>query len=343
MKSEFNQGSAADWFDRIPKVELHLHLEGAIPLDILWQLVQKYGGDRDVPNERALREKFTYVDFPHFIETWIWKNQFLREYEDFTLIAEAVAREQARQNIRYTEAFYSPPDFARHGIKTQELTAAIRKGLARVPEVEIALVADLVRDFGPDKAAVTLAEVQEVRDQGVIGIGIGGSEQDFPPELFENVYKTARDMEFRTSAHAGEASGAESIRTAIDTLRVDRIGHGTRAKEDPALVAYLAESRIPLEVCPTSNVCSGVVSTFKTHPVGKYMQAGLNITINTDDPVMFDTNLAQEFRLLAGEFELDREDIRSLIFQAIEASWMPSERKRIIRAEYQSDPAWRDD
>lgn len=343
MISRQDHETTADWFDLIPKVEIHYHLEGAIPLDILWQLVQKYGGDREVPDEQALREKFTYVDFPHFIDTWLWKNQFLREYEDFTLIAEAVAREQARQNIRYTEAFYSPPDFAHHGLNTQELTAAIRQGLDKVPEVEITLVADLVRDYGPEKAALTLLEVQEVREQGVIGIGIGGSEHDFPPELFEHVYKTARDMGFRTSAHAGEASGAESIRTAIDTLHVDRIGHGTRAKEDPALVAYLAESRIPLEVCPTSNICSGVVSTFKNHPVVEYMQAGLNITISTDDPVMFDTTLAREFRLLASEFKLDREDIRSLIHQAIEASWMPPERKHAVWTEYQSDPTWRDD
>ncbi|NQU28641.1 MAG: adenosine deaminase [Candidatus Marinimicrobia bacterium] len=338
---DFNQKTTPDWFDLVPKLELHIHLEGAIPLSILWQLVQKYGGDPAVPDERALREKFTYVDFPHFIETWIWKNQFLREYDDFTLIAEAVAREQARQNIRYTEAFYSPPDFARHGIRTLELTEAIRKGLAKVPEVEVALVADLVRDFGPDKAAVTLAEVQEVRDLGVIGIGIGGSEQNFPPEQFEQVFKNARDMGFRTSAHAGEASGAASIRGAIDYLQVDRIGHGTRAKEDPALVKYLAERQIPLEVCPSSNICTGAVGTFRDHPVREYMKAGLMITINTDDPVMFNTNLAREFRLLASEFDLGREDIRNLILQAIESSWMSLERKQILRSEFQSDPAWR--
>ncbi len=275
--TDFNQKTAADWFDLVPKLELHIHLEGAIPINILWQLVQKYGGDSEVSDESALREKFTYVDFPHFIDTWIWKNQFLREYEDFTLIAEAFALEQSRQNIRYTEAFYSPPDFARHGIKTQELTEAIRKGLAKVPEVEIALVADLVRDFGPAKAAMTLAEVREVQDMGVIGIG--GSEQEFPPEQFEHVFKNARKMGFRTSAHAGEVAGAASIRAAIDYLHVDRIGHGTRAKEDPALVKLLAERQIPLEVCPTSNVCTGAVGTFRDHPVRDYLNAGLMILL----------------------------------------------------------------
>jgi adenosine deaminase len=236
-------------FERVPKVELHLHLEGAIPHDALWDLVQKYGGDPSVPDLEALERRFEYRDFPHFIETWTWKNGFLREYEDFTFIAEAVARDLAGQNIRYVEAFFSPADFSQHGLETGKLTEAIRTGLSRASEVEVALVADLVRDYGPEKAAVTLAEVNEVRDLGVVGIGIGGSEQKFPSEPFEKVYEGARQFGFRTSAHAGEAAGADSIWGAIRILRVDRIGHGTRAEEDESLLDYLAEHRIPLEMC----------------------------------------------------------------------------------------------
>jgi adenosine deaminase len=147
------------WFEQVPKVELHLHLEGAIPHEALWQLLQKYGGDTSVPSLEALQQRFQYRDFPHFIDTWLWKNKFLREYEDFMFIAKAVAQDLKQQNIRYVEAFYSPGDFTRHGLKTQELTEAIRKGLSQVPGIEVALVADLIRDFGPQRAAVTLAEV----------------------------------------------------------------------------------------------------------------------------------------------------------------------------------------
>ena len=110
-----NQAAIKTWFERVPKVELHLHLEGAIPIPALWELVRKYGGDPTVPDQAALQRRFAYRDFPHFIETWVWKNQFLREYEDFSFIAEAVAADLARQKIRYAEIFYSPPDFARHG------------------------------------------------------------------------------------------------------------------------------------------------------------------------------------------------------------------------------------
>ena len=150
-------GSTSDWLRRVPKVELHLHLEGAIPHAALWQLVQKYGGDPALPDRQALVRKFAYRNSPHCIETWIWKNRFLREYEDFTLLAEAVARDLVRQNVRYVEAFYSPSDFRHQGLEPQPLTAAIRLGLDRVPELEVALVADLVRDSELPAAARTRA------------------------------------------------------------------------------------------------------------------------------------------------------------------------------------------
>ncbi len=179
------------WLERIPKVELHVHIEGAIPHDALRELIQKYGGNASCPNPASLRRKFEYRDFAHFIHTWHWKNNYLREYEDFSFIAESVARDFGRQNICYVEAFYSPGDFAHHGLQTQRITEAIREGLARVPDVTVQLVADLIRDFGPEKAAVTLAEVNEVRAYGVIGVGIGGSEHlEVLPKVFASEYLT---------------------------------------------------------------------------------------------------------------------------------------------------------
>ena len=329
------------WFKRLPKVELHLHLEGAIPCAALWELVKKYGGDPEVPTLEALLQCFKFKDFPHFIETWIWKNQFLQEYEDFTFFAEAVGRDLAGQNIRYVEAFYSPPDFTdRHGLTTQKLTEAIRAGFSRVPEIEINLVADLVRDFGPEKAAVTLAEVAEVQEMGVIGIGIGGSEQDFPPEPFQEVYEQARQFGFHTSAHAGEVAGVDSVWGAIRSLKVERIGHGTRAEEDEALLDYLAEHQIPLEMCPISNVCTGVVKSIHEHPVRRYFERGLMVTINSDDPKMFDNSMAEEYQLLVDQLGFSRDDIRKLILNGIQASWMAEENKEQMMADFTSDPAW---
>ncbi len=335
-----DQPSEPAWFERLPKVELHLHLEGAIPYDALWELVQKYGGDESVSSKEMLKRRFEYRDFPHFIETWVWKNQFLREYEDFTFIAEAAARDLAEQNIRYAEVFFSPPDFARQGLKTQAITAAVRAGLERVKQIEIALVADLVRDFGPERGEITLAEINEVKQLGVVGVGIGGSEQDFPPQAFEAVFARARRLGFRTSAHAGEAAGAESIWGAIRSLQVDRIGHGTRAEEDEALLDYLVEHRIPVEMCPISNVRTGVVGSYEQHPVRRYFERGMVLSINTDDPKMFGNSLSEEYLLLTEKQGFSRAEIKELVLGAIQMSWMPEGKKQQMMAAFRKNPGW---
>ena len=320
-------------YDNLPKVELHLHLEGAIPYRALWQLVQKYGGDAAVPSLDTLRRQFAYRDFPHFIKTWIWKNGFLRELEDFTFIATAVARDLARQHVRYVEMFYSPPDFARFGLTPQALTVAIRSGLQRVPEVEVALVPDVVRDSGPAEAARTLAAVAEVRDQGVVGIGLGGSEHAFPPEPFAPVFEQARKLGLQTTAHAGEAAGAESIWGALRSLQAGRIGHGTRAYEDPALLDYLAEQQIPLEMCPLSNVRTGVVPDLAAHPIRRYFDHGILVTVNTDDPAMFNNSLAEEYAGLAEVHGFTPAELRQLALNAVAASWLPEPRKAALAKE----------
>lgn len=332
--------SPRSWFDRVPKIELHLHLEGAIPHEALWTLIQKYGGDSTVRDFGALERRFVYRDFPHFIDTWVWQTRFVREYEDFTFIAEAVARSLAAQNIRYVEAFCSPSDFRKHGLAVPSIIAAIREGLARVPEIEIALVPDLVRDSSLQKAAQTLAEVYEVADRGVIGINIGGSEQLYPPEPFERIYEEARRMGLRTSVHAGEAAGASSVWGAVRILQTDRIGHGTRAVEDESLLSYLAEKRIPIELCPLSNVSTGVIATIHDHPVRRFFDLGMLLSINTDDPQMFGNSLADEYRMLAMHHGFSHAEIRALILQAIESSWLPLARKEQLARQFVADPDW---
>jgi adenosine deaminase len=325
------------WFEQLPKVELHVHLEGAIPHEVLWELLQKYGGDADIPTRDDLVRKFTYRDFPHFLETWAWKNGLLRSYDDFTFLSAQVARDLARQNIRYAEVFYSPPDFFSAGLEPQRLTEAIRDGLRQVPEIEIALVADLVRDFGPQKGARLLACLNEVRHLGVIGIGIGGAEHKFPPEAFAPVFRQAREMGFRTSAHAGEGAGPQSIWGAIRALEVDRIGHATRAVEDPQLVDYLAQKQIPLELCVLSNVRTAVIPDVASHPARTYYERGIPVSINTDDPRMFGNSLAEEYLALRQHLGFSRADIRRLIEQAIETSWLPQQRKRNLLGQFQSE------
>jgi adenosine deaminase len=328
------------WYSKLPKVELHVHLEGAIPHSALFDLIQKYGGDPTLPDVTALVRRFEYKDFAQFIEAWSWKNQFLREYEDFSHVAELTARDMANQNIRYAEMFFSPSLFVRHGLEVQALTQAVRLGLSRVPEIEISLIADLVRDYGPESEMTTLKKLNEAKGEGVIGIGLGGSEHEFPPEPFESLYEEARRMGFRTNAHAGEAAGTQSIWGAIRHLHVDRIGHGTRAHEDPELLDYLADREIPLELCPLSNVRTGVVGSIAKHPIRDYFKRGLIVSVNTDDPKMFNTSLDKEVELLEQECGFTKQEICRLILLGVKSSWLPEERKKLLATRFEKDPSW---
>ena len=333
-------GVAMSWASALPKVELHVHLEGAIPHGALFDLIQKYGGDPSVPDVGALARRFATKDFAEFIEAWSWKNRFLRECEDFAHVAELVARDMAGQNIRYVEMFFSPSLFSRRGLEVQKLTQAVRRGLSKVPEIEVSLVADLVRDYGPEAEALTLEKLLEVRTEGIIGVGIGGSEREFPPAPFRSLFEKARRTGFHVTAHAGEAAGPESIWEAVRCLHVDRLGHATRAREDPALLDYLRERRIPLELCPVSNVRTGAVPALAEHPIRDYFERGLILSVNTDDPKIFGTSLDQEYGSLVEECGFTKNDIRRLVLLGIESSWLAADRKQILWSTFESDPSW---
>ena len=308
-------------FTTMPKVELHLHLEGAIPPDTMWELVRRHGGDPDVPTPEALAERFRYRNFPHFISTWEWKLRFHTTPDDYTYLAEAVADDLRSQGHLRVEAYVSPTD---SGLDTVEVLT----GLDVVRGIEVAIIADLVRDTGPHRAMETLdAVISCADDVGAIGITIGGSEQHHPARGFVDLYERARTAGLRLTAHAGEAAGPESVRSAIDDLGVERIGHGVRAVEDPDLVRLLVDTQIPLETCPTSNLRTGVVAGWESHPVLHLIDAGAFVTVNTDDPALFGCDLAGEYRSLA-DAGVDVETIRVLTENAIDASWAPPARKR---------------
>jgi len=288
-----------------------------------------------------LQNKLIYSDFSEFIETWLWKNNFLREYDDFAFIAEAAATDLVRHNIHYAEIFFSPARFSGSKLSVTGLAEAIRRGLDRVDGVEVWLIADLVRDLGPESGARTVAEADEAREFGIVGIGIGGSEHRFPPEPYAELYEDARRRGFRIGAHAGEAAGADSVRRVVEALQVDRIGHGTRSEEDPSLVALLAERGIPLEVCPLSNLATGVVADIATHPVRRYHDAGIPVTINTDDPGMFHNTLVEEYVLLHDVHNFTLAEIQGLVLNALDAAWRPERDGPSLRETFTNDPGWR--
>jgi len=320
----------SDVFDLAPKVELHLHLEGAIPLPTLWELVEGYG-DPDVRTRDDLASRFEYRDFPHFIETWWWMTGFVRTGRDFTAVAQAVACALVEQNIIYAEASISPSDFARHGLSVGDIATAVRSGLDEVGAVEVGLIVDLVRDTGPEKCMNTLEQVIEVAGSaGIVGITIGGSEHAFPPQLFVDVYRRAESAGLGLTAHAGEAAGPTSVWSVLQDLHVSRIGHGVRSVEDADLINYLVEHQIPLEVCPTSNIRTGVVESWDRHPVFELIERGARVTINSDDPLFFGSSVASDLRSVASSIDLD---VERHTHYAIDASWMSEDQKTLRRTE----------
>jgi len=314
------------FFELMPKVELHIHLEGSIPLPALYEIIQKY--DQSIPDVAYLLEKFQYKDFTQFLKMWIWKNSFLREYEDFEYLAEQVAKDLFSQQIIYAEMNYSPPMFRQFNLEANKLTEAIRNGFNKVRGVEIQLIADLCRSTEVQDGLKMLEQLNGVKHLGVIGVDLGGNEQQVPPEVWQPAYRKAELLGLYRTAHAGEAVGAESIWGAIRALQVNRIGHGTRAYEDQALLEYLQETQLPIESCPLSNVKTGVVSHVSSHPIRTYFDKGLLICVNTDDPKMFQNTLVDEYLELMEYHGFTLDKIHILVKNAITASWCDEVKKQ---------------
>ena len=319
----------ADTFELAPKVELHLHLEGAIPQATLWELVQRYG-DPQMRTPAQMTERFEYRDFAHFIDTWQWMLPFIRSADDFAFIARAVATSLAEQHIVYAEASISPTDFRQHGLSVAQIATGVRRGLDAVGGTHVNLIVDLVRDTGPERCRHTLDEAIEVADEaGIVGITIGGMEAPNPPGRYADVYRRAAAAGLGLTAHAGEAAGPAYVWSALRDLGVSRLGHGIRSVEDPALVEHLVSEQVPLEVCPTSNIRTGVVANWETHPVIELIERGARVTINSDDPLFFDCSVAGDLRRVSGLVDLDVERHTQY---AIDAAFADPEDKAQLRA-----------
>ncbi len=321
----------------MPKVELHLHLEGAFTFEFLFTLINKYGGDPSIQSIAGLKKKFVFNDFLHFIETWFWKNQFFREPEDFEQSTYFTLENLYRQNVIYAEVFYSPWDFVQFGLAVEAITEATLSGIRRAEidfGIKCQLIADLCRDYGAETAIDRFKQIISYRDEGLIGIGLGGSEQKFPPEPFEAVYSMASEKGFHCVAHAGEAAGPASIWGAIEKLNVERIGHGVRAIEDPDLVELLKQKQIPLEICITSNLKTAVFPSIEQHPIKQFFEEGLFVTINSDDPTMFGATITDEYILLYEQANFSSQAIRHLSLNAIDASFLSSDDKQNYRDKF---------
>jgi len=329
-----NKNTLPDNILNMPKVELHLHLEGAFTFEYLFGLVQKYGGDPEVNSIDDLKKKFVFTDFQNFIKAWFWKNKFFRRPEDFEESVYQTIADLSKQKIIYAETFFSPWDFASSGLRMEEITEATISGMQRAVSdfpIRCNLVADIVRDHGAETAMQRLDQLMPYLHNGVTGVGLGGNERDFPAVLFKDVFIEAKKRGFRTAVHAGEAAGPESVWSAIKDLYAERIGHGVRAVEDPALMDYLKTNKIPLEVCITSNLQTKVFNTLEEHPFDRMYKEGFMVTVNSDDPPMFGANLTDEFALLYNKMNYTLEDFFTLARNAINSSFAEETEKEGLR------------
>ena len=331
----------------MPKAELHLHLEGAISHNTLLGFIRQKGTEPEINSVDDLRRRLVYTDFASFIQLWVWKNTFITSERDFEQITYDVLRDLHEQNVKYAELTYSPGDHFRRGFPSErkgfppeKITECIIAGKQRAYAdfgIKSELIVDLIRDHGPEIGMKRIEELAPYLGKGLIGITIGGSEQYCPPEPYADVYARARELGYRLSAHAGEVAGADSIWGAVRKLGVERIGHGLRANEDVELVAFLKEKQIPLEMCPISNVKTGVCKSIESHPIKEYFKEGLMITVSSDDPSMFGTTITDEYMALVEQLGFSLDDLKRLSTNSIDASFMPDGDKAEMKALFEKE------
>ena len=321
----------------MPKVELHVHLEGAIRPETLLYLAQRNGIPLPASNLEELRSWYRFTDFPHFVDVYQTLSRCIRTPDDVERIARDFLQGQADQNILHTEAtFTALTHFKNTGMPFDEQLDALNRarGWARDElGISMLLIIDIPRDFATDDEALMVADwVIDGHDDGVCALGLGGYEVGFPPERFAPAFARTGEAGVPAVVHAGETAGAESIRGALDTLNGIRIGHGVRCLEDRRLLAQLRDRQVPLEICPSSNVCLGVVDRLEDRPLPMLMDEGLNVSINSDDPPMFNTTLTRELELSHTVLGLELDDLRRLQINAARASLLAdAEREALLR------------
>lgn len=311
----------------LPKAELHVHLEGSIEPSTLLELRQRHRMDGASLVE--VEQLYNYKDFAGFLSAFKDVTGHLRTPEDYELITYRLMEKLKAQNVLHAEVIVSvgvclwrKQDFA-------SIFEGLERGRARGERdfgISLLWIFDAVRQFGAEKAQPVVDLAIQFRERNVVAFGIGGDEKAGPPELFAGVYARAAEAGLHLTAHAGESAGPESIWGALN-LKAERLGHGLTAGQDAELMEELTERQIPIEICVTSNLRTGVCPEVAQHPVRRYFDEGLMLTLNSDDPAMFGSSLVEEYALVQEAFGFSHEHLRELARNSFEASFLPAEKK----------------
>lgn len=336
-------GTAAlhDYLRAMPKIELHVHFEGSMQPETLLALAKRNGTSLPYDTVEELRAWFAFTDFPHFARIYATCADTIHTPDDLEFAARAFLQDRAAQHIRYSEVTYTGYErYRSSGMSWDTQMDAINRARAWGEAelgVTMQLIVDIARELATPDEALTVADwVIAYHGRGVAALGLGGYEVGFPATRFFAAMDRARTAGVPLVLHAGETVGPESIWHALD-LGAVRIGHGVRCLEDPSLVEVLRERQIPLEVCPTSNVCLNIVPTLADHPIQRLIDAGLNVTLNSDDPPMFGTSLNEEYTRTSDVFGFTAEMCEQFVINAIRAALLPAAERAQMEQEYRAE------
>jgi adenosine deaminase/aminodeoxyfutalosine deaminase len=326
----------------LPKAELHLHLEGSIDPATLAELSRRYNmplptennrydvaGSGDVLTEEDVRRLYSYKDFNGFLMAFKAVTERLRSPEDYELVTYRLMQKLRQQNVVHAEVYVSIGVIRWRGQPVEPLFDGMERGRERGQRdfgVSLLWIFDAVRHFGPEAAAEVFDVAARLRERNVVAIGIGGDEARGPAEWFRDLYKKAAANGLHLTAHAGETTGPEAVWGALN-IGAERIGHGLAVAQDRELLEVMAEKQVPVEVCVSSNLRTGACPGLQEHPLRKFFDHGLMVTLSTDDPAMFQTSLNREYEIAQEEFKFSEEHLRELARNSFEASFLPVEKK----------------
>jgi aminodeoxyfutalosine deaminase len=322
---------------RMPKVNLHTHLEGTIQPATLLTLAHRNNIALPATDENELRAFFAFRDFDHFIKVYTLITSCLEKQADYELVAYEFGRQCQAHNVRYAEVTFSiETNCELSGLPWRTILNALNKGRIRAErdfQVSWQWVFDIVRDH-PETQQDILEIVKQTGKEGVVALGLTGHEVVEPAKIFESTFLEAKRCNIKRTIHAGELNGPSSIWDALRLLHANRIGHGVRAIQDPALMDYLVKEQIPLELCPTSNIRLGIFPDFAHHPLRALWDAGVCITVNDDDPALFNTDMTQEYQVLVDHFGFDTDMLEKISLNAIHVSFLDEKQKKALEKDF---------
>ena len=322
-----------DWLNKLPKVELHLHLEGSLEPELMFELAQRNNIDLPFDTVEQVHRAYAFSSLQDFLDIYYQGAGVLQVEQDFYDLTWVYLIKCHQQNVVHVEPFFDPQTHTDRGVSFETVINGISKAL-KDGEAQLGITSRLImcflRHLSEEAAFDTLTQSEPFLDR-IIGVGLDSSEKGHPPEKFSRVFAKSRELGLLTVAHAGEEGPAEYIWTAINDLKVSRIDHGVHSTDDPELMAYLIETKLPLTVCPLSNIKLCVFNDMSQHNILVMLEKGVCVTVNSDDPAYFGGYITENFVALAQALDLTEDQANQLVLNSIEASFVDEDRKRAMR------------